>query len=147
GVARSQVSRQPGGVIGRAPRGALLAKELPVGLEREAHVLRSRHAPWPRRVVVVFLAAAVVLALLNTFGQQPTVTTASVASATLTVDSPERLRGGLVFTSEYTVTAHTDIHDAVLLFSAGWWRGMTLNAVAPQPSNESSSAQGISYEY
>ena len=27
----------------------------------------------------------------------------------------------------------------------GW--GLTLNAVAPQPSNESSSAQGISYEY
>jgi len=121
--------------------------DLPVGLEREAHVERARHSPWPRRVVIVIALAGIVLALLNTFGQEPVYTSASSSAVSLTVEAPERLRGGLVFTTDFLITAKSDIHDLLVQMSPGWWEGMTLNAVAPQPGNESSSSQGITYEY
>jgi hypothetical protein len=93
------------------------------------------------------LAAMLALALGNVFGQQPGITTASSAAASMTVNSPERLRGGLVFTSEITIYAHSDVHDAQVLLSSGWWHGMTLNAVAPQANNETSDARGVTFDY
>jgi hypothetical protein len=118
-----------------------------VTLDRRQNVERQHRSSWPRRVGLTFIAVMCGLALANTFGQQPVVTTMSASAASMTVDSPERLRGGLVFTSEITVAAHSDVHDAQILLSPGWWQGMTLNAVAPQASNESSDQRGVTFDY
>jgi hypothetical protein len=121
--------------------------DLPVGLDHRRHIVQPQHSPWPRRIVLTLLAAMLGLALANTFGQQPGITTASSPAATLTLDSPERLRGGLVFTSHITIVAHSDVHDAQIFLSSGWWLGMTLNAVAPQANNETSDARGVTFDY
>jgi hypothetical protein len=98
-------------------------------------------------VTIVVLTAACLLALLNVFGQRATVSRADGSVASLTVQSPERLRGGLVFTSQITVTAHQRVSDLRVLLSGGWFRGMTFNGVVPQPNNQTSTAQGVIFDY
>jgi hypothetical protein len=120
---------------------------LPVGLDRGDHIERRRHSPWPRRAAVVLMAAFCALGLANVFGQVASVSRAGAPAATLTVDSPLRLRGGLIFTSVVTVEAHRPINDARLVFSPGWFSGMTLNALAPQSSQDFSTAQGTVFDY
>lgn len=120
---------------------------LPLGLDRDRHVERSRHSPWPRRVALVLMAAFCALGLANVFGQVASVSRAGGTAASLTVDSPLRLRGGLIFTSVITVDAHRQIQDARLVLSPGWFSGMTLNALSPQSSQDSSTAQGTVFDY
>jgi hypothetical protein len=123
-----------------------LQPELPYGIDRRQHADRDR-TPWPRRAAITVLAVFCLLALLNTFGQVSAVRSADSPAASLTVDSPERLRGGLIFTTVITVVAHQQIKDARLVLSPGWFNGMTLNAAAPQSSQESSSEQGGIFDY
>lgn len=123
------------------------APALPQGLDRENHVERRAHTPWPRRAAVLVLAAFCALGLANVFGQVASQDSAGAARASLTVDSPLRLRGGDIFTSIITVQAHQQLQDAKLLLSPGWFSGMTLNALAPQSSQDSATEQGVSFDY
>ncbi len=93
------------------------------------------------------MAALCGLALANVFGQRETTTRADSSTASLTVDSPDHLRGGLMFTSNYVIAAHSTIHDARLVLAPGWWNGMTLNAEAPQASSDASNAHGVIFDY
>ncbi len=120
---------------------------LPTGLDRERHLHPGGHSPWPRRVTVALLVAFCCLALANTFGQVSSVNSAEAPKASLRVDSPQRLRGGLIFTSVITVATHQQLQDARLVLSPGWFDGMTLNALAPQSSQDSSNAQGVMFDY
>jgi len=52
-----------------------------------------------------------------------------------------------VFTSEYTVVAHQKLNDAQIRLAPGWFHGMTFNGVAPQPTNQSSGADGVTFDY
>jgi hypothetical protein len=81
-----------------------------------------------------------VLALLNVFGQHATSVSYQSPSASLVINSPGRVRGGLIFTTEIVTTPHHQLHDARLYLDNGWFEAMTLNGVAPQPSTET--AQG-----
>ena len=56
------------------------------------------------------------------------------------IDSPAHVRGGLVFTTEIVITPRVPLRDAKLYLDNGWFKGMTFNAVAPQPSTQN--AQG-----
>ena len=120
---------------------------LPFGLRRDAHVDMVRHSPWRRRAVVVVMSAFCLLALFNVFGQVAHVDRADGATASLTVESPERLRGGDIFTSVITLTPHQPIQDARVVLSPGWFSGMTLNAAAPQSNQESSTPAGGIFDY
>ena len=62
--------------------------------------------------MISVLSAIVVFALLNGFGQCTSVTVVRSQSATLTVNAPARVRGGLVFTSEIVVTATSALANA-----------------------------------
>jgi hypothetical protein len=119
---------------------------LPFGLDREAHVNRDA-SPWPRRAVVTLMTVFAALALANTFGQVSSVAEAGTSQASLTVDSPARLRSGLMFTSVITIVAHQQIQDARLLLTPGWFNGMTLNAFAPQSSQSTSNALGTVLDF
>jgi hypothetical protein len=121
--------------------------DLPLGLDKRRHVERVSHSAWPRRVLIVILAAACVLALLNVFGQRATLSRTDGSAASLSVQSPDRLRGGLVYTSQITVTAHQRIGDLRVFLSSGWFRGMTFNGAVPQANNQSSTAQGVVFDY
>jgi hypothetical protein len=126
--------------------GAVAPPPLPFGLDYTRHAV-SQGTPWPRRLVILLMGAFCVLALLNTFGQVATVNRAEGPVASLTVDSPVRLRGGLIFTSVITLVTHQPVQDAKVVLSRGWFDGMTLNAAAPQSSQEASNAQGGVFDY
>jgi hypothetical protein len=107
---------------------------------------RSR-GPWVRRLVLSLLAVIVVLALFDVFGQGSSVHVSAGTQATLMLDAPAHLRGGLMFTSRFTVQAHEPLSDARLLLENGWFEGVTFNGIAPQPGNESSHDDWTEFDY
>jgi hypothetical protein len=96
---------------------------------------RGGHA-WYRRVLLCLIAVLPVLALLNVFGQHPTVSSAHAVAADLQVTAPSRLRSGLIFQVRVQVTAHADIAMPQLVLDRGWWESMSVNSIEPNPSNE-----------
>jgi hypothetical protein len=107
---------------------------------------RSRHAVY-RRIGLGLLLLIVVAALLDVFGQQSTSTVAAGSVGSLTVESPTRLRGGLLFQARFEIEAKTALGRPRLLLSPGWFEGMTLNTVEPSPVAEDSSANGVSMTF
>ena len=116
--------------------------KVPVGIDRARHqdlTGRNWHV-WGRRAALAVIAAVPVLGLLNVFGQHATPVTYQSPAASLLINSPVHLRGGLVFTTEIVITPRQQLGDARLYLDNGWFQAMTLNGIAPQPSTES--AQG-----
>jgi hypothetical protein len=101
--------------------------------------LRGREwHPWVRRGVMLLLSLFLLLALANVFGQRPSGATASNGRATLKVYAPTSVRGGLFFEGRFTVEAHAELKDAVLVLSQGWLEGITVNTIEPSPVGEGS---------
>jgi hypothetical protein len=127
----------------------MAATHAPPGLQRSRHLdLQGRsHHVWQRRVGLVIVACLPVLALLNVFGQRAHPVVSSAPTASLTVNSPTRVRGGLIFTSEFVITPHIALKDVRLLLSDGWYQGMTFNGSAPQPSTESAAGDWQILDY
>jgi hypothetical protein len=120
----------------------MAVSDVPPGIDRARHQDlsgRNRHVWW-RRVALTLVAAVPVLGLLNLFGQRAEPGTAQSLAASLQINSPARVRGGLMFTTEIVITPRQQLHDARLYLDDGWFEGMSLNGVSPQPSNQS--AQG-----
>jgi hypothetical protein len=114
--------------------------EIPPGIDRARHqdlTGRGLHV-WGRRVALMVVAAIPLLGLLNVFGQRAAPVSYPGTAASLLVDAPARVRGGLIFTTEIAITPHQQLHDARLYLGDGWFEGMSLNGVEPQPSTESS---------
>jgi hypothetical protein len=105
----------------------------PVGIDRARHQdLTGRHYHiWSRRAVLVMIAAVPVLGLLNVFGQHATPITYQSAAASLVINSPAHVRGGLVFTTEIVITSHRQLHDARLYLDNGCPPMPTDNKLVP----------------
>jgi hypothetical protein len=126
-----------------------MAHHLPDGLtlERNRDLRgRSGHA-WYRRALLCLIAVLPTLALLNVFGQHPTVSSAHATGAELVITAPARLRSGLIFQVRVQVTAHQDISMPQLIFSPGWWESMSENSLAPNPTNESTQNGSVVLSY
>jgi hypothetical protein len=126
-----------------------MASSLPEGLtaERNSDLRgRARH-PHYRRALLCLVGVIPVLALLNLFGQRPTVTSAHALAADLKVTAPARLRSGLIFQVRVEVFAHRAISTPQLTFSQGWWESMSENSVAPNPADETSSNGRVTFTY
>lgn len=102
--------------------------------ELEGHELGAR----VKAALLLVLFAIPLLALIGAFGQRPTTTTASAASATLDVSAPPRIRSGLLYTARFTITAREEIRRATLELSSGWLDGMQVNTIEPTPVGEAS---------
>jgi hypothetical protein len=113
---------------------------LPEGLSAARHRdLAGRSAdPWIRRLLLAGLAGIVLLALLGVFGQQPETSRAASADASLVVQAPSRIRGGLIFQARFTITAGRRLEQPVLSLERGWFENMSINSVAPEPTSETS---------
>jgi hypothetical protein len=114
---------------------------VPFGIDRARHCElagRSRHV-WLRRAFLLLVAALPVLGLCNVFGQASETTSFTSAAATIVVTSPVHYRGGLLFTTEIVITPHTHVKDAKLRLGNGWFENMSVNAVTPQPSEQTAS--------
>jgi hypothetical protein len=92
---------------------------------------------------VAALAAISLLALFDTFGQCSRTTLEQGATATLSLQAPTRLRGGLVFTPEIVVMPTTDLRNGRIFLGRGWFQGMSVNTIEPSPSGEFSSGPWV----
>jgi hypothetical protein len=126
-----------------------MAKRLPDGLSAEHNQdLRGRSGHvWYRRLLLCLIAVLPVLALLNVFGQHPTVSTASAPTAKLKVTAPSRLRSGLIFQVRVQVTALRTIKMPRLVFDRGWWESMSVNSIEPDPSSQSTQDGSVVLSY
>lgn len=107
-------------------------------LKRHRDLDGMRETLWPRRLIVGAIVVFAVLGLLNVFGQRPVNASADATAASLELNAPDRLRGGLLFSARFHVTAHRDVKDAVLVLDQGWAEGMAINTIEPSPVGEAS---------
>jgi len=94
--------------------------------------------PWVRRGLVALVALVLVLALFGFVGQSTSTTRAETAAATLSVDAPDAVRGGLLYQARFTIVAHQELRNATLVLNDRWIDGLTVNTIAPSPVNEAS---------
>jgi hypothetical protein len=95
-------------------------------------------APWIRRALIVVLAIVPLLGLLNVFGQRTSTSRADAVPASLTVDAPSALRGGLLFQARFTIEAKEPLKQATLVLNRGWIDNLTINTIEPSPVNQAS---------
>jgi hypothetical protein len=109
--------------------------ELPYLLDRAHHVDLERRSAgsYVHRLVLVLLLALLGVALADVFGQSPSRSSVDGRTARLSVESPEALRGGLIFQTRIEVEARRQLRKAVLVLDSGWFEGMTLNSTVPTP--------------
>jgi hypothetical protein len=102
-------------------------------LKRHRDLVGRERVPWTRRAVFLLVAAAPVVGLVNVFGQRPVTSTASAPAATLQVDAADNLRGGLLGQVKFRVTARRELKHTTLVLDRGWYEGMQVNTIAPDP--------------
>ena len=124
-------------------------KDSPKSLDRTLDLeLQGRgHHTLYRRLGLAVLALIVAAALLNAFGQESTTTVAEGRKATLSVDAPPHLRGGLLFQARFEIEAKQRLANPKLVLSSGWLDSMTMNTVAPSPLSENSGPDGLSMAF
>jgi hypothetical protein len=140
GYLQSVVSgAESSGTAGRIPDGLVLRRHLELGGRRPANSVRH--------VLVAVLALIPSLALVGYFGQSSSISTAENDTARLTVDAPQRLRGGLLFQARLEVLAKRDLSKPSLVLGPGWIEGMQVNSVKPEPTAERGREGGLVLEY
>lgn len=112
---------------------------------------------WVRRSLFGLLCVVPILALANLFGQRPQTSAGTAGAARLSVSSPARVRGGLLYQARFRITAKKRLDQAALVLDRGWLEGLTVNTIEPSPVSQSSRngklgldlgpiSQGQSYE-
>ena len=115
-------------------------------LKRHRDLEGLRRRPWPRWVILGLMAVLCLLGLLNVFGQRPSTVSADSAKAKLTVYAPTNLRGGLLFSARFHITAHQDVKNAMLVLDPGWAEGMAINTLEPSPVGAASRNGRLSFQ-
>ena len=121
----------------------------PLGIDPDRHrTLRGRsHQVWQRRVALTLVAAIPILGLLNVFGQRTAITEGRANQASLLIDSPTRVRGGVIFTTRIVMASNVGLADARLSLAPGWFQGMTFNGIVPQPSMQLSMGDWVVLDF
>lgn len=91
-----------------------------------------------RRAMITVFAAVAISGLANLFGQQATTVSASARAATLSVDAPDRVRGGLFFQTRIDIEAAVDIDTPQLVLDPEVLEGMQVSSIEPAPASEDS---------
>ena len=102
---------------------------------------------WVRRVVLAALLVLIIAALSNVFGQRPTTSEVAGRAATLRVNAPHALRGGLLYEGHIHVVAVRRLVRPTIVLDKGWLDGFTLNAIVPEPVKETSEPDGVALEF
>ena len=115
-------------------------------LRRHRDLEGRRGGVWARIVLLVLIGVMLVAALFNVFGQRPTTSNAASPIAKLSVYAPDRIRGGLLYTARFHITARRELKRAYLILDPGWFEGMQINSINPQPISEASRNGKISLQ-
>jgi hypothetical protein len=109
-----------------------------IALGRHRDLRGRRHQVWARRSVLTLIAVVPLLGLWNVFGQTASSSSATASTASLSLNAPTRLRGGLLYEAHFVIQARGDIAHAALVLHPDWLKGMTLNTLEPSPAEETS---------
>jgi hypothetical protein len=107
-------------------------------LQRHRDFVGRRYKLWPRWLVLGTITVVCALALLNVFGQRPSTASALTPAAKLTVYAPTAVRGGLLWSARFHITARRELKNATLVLDPGWAEGMSVNTIEPSPLGEGS---------
>jgi hypothetical protein len=103
-----------------------------ISLPRHRDLAGRRHQAWGRRAFLALLLALCIAALVGVFGEGSTRSSAAGPAATLAVDAPDRLRGGLFAELELTIGARRAIAKPRIVLNRGWLDQMTINTIVPE---------------
>jgi hypothetical protein len=106
-------------------------------LRRNRDQAGNREVPI-RRALVALLSLFLLAGLLNVFGQRPGSSEAASSAASIKLYAPTRVRSGLYYQARFTIDAHSDVKNAMLVLAPGWAEGMTINTIEPSPIGEAS---------
>jgi hypothetical protein len=128
----------------RERRGEVPPADLPaeIDLGRHRDFEGRRAGQWLRRGFLALLAAFLVAALANVFGQAAATDTADGAAGTLSVKAPSRVRGGLTYQGEFTIHAKEALAAPTLVLDRGWVDQTTVNTLEPEPAGTTTDAAG-----
>ena len=99
-----------------------------------------------RRIAVAALTVVLGLGLFNLFGQRPATTVVEADAATLEVNAPKRVRGGLFYEALFRIDARREVRAATLVLDPGWAEWITINTVEPAPLGEASRDGKLAFE-
>ena len=91
-----------------------------------------------RRVVMTLFVVVALIALAGVFGQPQRSSGAVGDTATLKLQAPETVRGGLFFQARVDVETTAGITQPRLVLDEGWVEGLQVNSIEPAPESESS---------
>jgi hypothetical protein len=74
------------------------------------------------------------------------VSTVTSPAAKLTLYAPTHLRGGLLFSARFHITAAREVKNAILILDPGWVEGMSINTIEPSPLGQGSSDGKLTLE-
>jgi len=106
-------------------------------LRKNRDEVGSRELPI-RRALVTLVALFLLAGLLNLFGQRPGSSEASSSAASIKLYAPSRVRSGLYYQGRFTIDAHRDVKNAMLVLASGWLESTTINTIEPSPIGEAS---------
>ncbi len=115
-------------------------------LRRDRDLVGRRYEIWVRRGFVALFTLVPILALFNLFGQRPQTLTAHAPAATLQVEAPGRVRGGLLWQARFRIYARTTLNRATLILDQGWLEGQSINTIEPSPVDETSNEGRLSLD-
>jgi hypothetical protein len=93
---------------------------------------------WTRRATLTVLLVFPVAAALNAFGQQPSTSSTGGAPVRVALEAPRVVRGGLLFQSTLQIDAERTVDHLRLVLDDGWFEGMQISSIEPQPTSEAS---------
>ena len=93
---------------------------------------------WARRVIVALLVVVAALALWGVFGQSDRESTVTANGVTMTVSSPDVVRGGLYFQAAVDITSTVAVEHPRLVLDDGWVEGLQVNSIEPAAESETS---------
>jgi hypothetical protein len=102
---------------------------------------------WARRFFMTLFALVPLVALTGALGQSASTSTATGPAASLRLEAPETVRGGLFFQSRVEIRAQHDVEHPRLVLDPGWFEGMQVNSIEPQPTGEQSRGDHIVLSY
>ena len=91
-----------------------------------------------RRVVMTLFALVAAAGAAGLFGQPQRSSAAAGESATMRLEAPRTVRGGLFFEARVDIDAKAAISDPRLVLDEGWVEGLQVNSIEPAPESESS---------